>query len=76
MLQDFWTVSDHFETLCIEGLKTPLLKIFNEPLTFGIFPENMKIAKVTWVFKQVERNYYQTVEQFPYFCVFLKYWRE
>ena len=32
-------------------VKMPLIKIFNDSINFGIFPENMKIAKVTVIFK-------------------------
>ena len=38
-------------TSAYEFIKTLLLKIFNETLTLGIFPENMKISKVTPIVK-------------------------
>ena len=34
-----------------ELIKKPSLKIFNKSMNFGIFPENMKIAKVTPISK-------------------------
>ena len=34
-----------------ELIKEPQLKIFNELINLGIFPENMRIAKVTTIFK-------------------------
>ena len=38
-------------TSVYELIKRPLLKIFNESINLRIFPENMKIAKVTLIFK-------------------------
>ena len=37
-------------------IKKPLLKIFNESINLGIFPENMKIAKVTPIFKSGKKE--------------------
>ena len=38
-------------TSVYEFIRKPMLKIFNESLTLGIFPENMTIANVTPIFK-------------------------
>ena len=37
-------------TSVFEFIKKPLLKIFNESINLGIFPEKMKIAKLTPIF--------------------------
>ena len=48
-------------TSVYEFIKKPLLKIFIESINLGIFPEKMKIAKVTPIYKsgkkQLLRNY-------------------
>ena len=38
-----------------EELKTPLMCIFNLRLTSGVFPDKLKIAKVSPIFKNVEK---------------------
>ena len=43
-------------TSVYELIKKPLLKIFNESINLGIFPENMKIAKVTPIFKSGKKE--------------------
>ena len=52
----------------------PLLKIFNESINLGIFPENMKIALVTPIFKSGKKELLNG--QFPHFGVSLKFLRE
>ena len=37
-------------------MKKPQLKIFTESINLGIFPENMKIAKVTPIFKSGKKE--------------------
>ena len=37
-------------------IKKPLLKIFNDSLLLGIFPQSMKIAKVTPFYKSGKKN--------------------
>ena len=39
-----------------EIIKKPLLKIFNDSLLLGIFPQSMKIAKVTPFYKSGKKN--------------------
>ena len=39
-----------------EFMNKPLLKIFNESINLGIFPENMKIAKLTAIFKSAKKE--------------------
>ena len=39
LLQDFWSVSDHFGTFCIKGLRTPIRDLHY------IFQENYKAAR-------------------------------
>ena len=56
-----------------EFIKKPLLKIFNESINLGIFPEKMKIANVTPIFKSRKKEL--LTNQFPYFLVSLKFWR-
>ena len=43
-------------TSVYELIKKPLLKVFNESRYLGIFPENMKIAKVTPIFKSGKKE--------------------
>ena len=43
-------------TSVYEFIKKPLLKIFNESINLGIFPEKMKIAKVTPIFKSGKKE--------------------
>ena len=43
-------------TSVYEFIKKPLLKIFNESINLGIFAENMKIAKVTPIFKSGKKE--------------------
>ena len=43
-------------TSVYELIKEPQLKIFNELINLGIFPENMKIAKVTPIFKSGKKE--------------------
>ena len=42
--------------LHVNIIKKPLLKIFNESINLGIFPENLKIAKVTPIFKSGKKR--------------------
>ena len=39
-----------------ELIKKSLVKIFNESITLGIFPDNMKIAKVASIFKSGKKQ--------------------
>ena len=43
-------------TSVYEFIKKTLLKIFHESLNLGIFPEKMKIAKVTPIFKSGKKE--------------------
>ena len=43
-------------TSVYEFIKKPRLKIFNESINLGIFPEKMKIAKVTPIFKSGKKE--------------------
>ena len=43
-------------TSVYEFIKKPLLKIFNKSINLGIFPENMKIAKITSIFKSCKKE--------------------
>ena len=62
-------------TFVYEFIKKPLLKIFDESMNLGIFPEKMKIAKVTQIFKSGKKELLRNYRQFPYFLVSLKFWR-
>ena len=44
------------DDLDYEFIKKPLLKIFNESVNLVIFPENIKIAKVTPIFKSGKKE--------------------
>ena len=54
----------------------PLKYIFNLSLEKGIFPDQLKIAKVTPLFKKVIMHQWITTTLYQYFPVFLKYWKE
>ena len=62
-------------TSVYEFIKKPLLKIFNESINLGIFPEKMKIAKVTPIFKSGKKELltnYWPVSVLPCFSKILK----
>ena len=49
-------------------LKTPLMKIFNLSLSTRIFPDGMKVAKVTAIFKKGDKScisYYRPISVLP-----------
>ena len=43
-------------TSVYEFIKKPLLKILNKSINLGVFPENIKIAKVTPIFKSGKKK--------------------
>ena len=56
-------------------LKTPLMNIFNLSLNTGIFPDRMKVAKVTPIFKKGEKSSisnYRPISVPPYFSKILE----
>ena len=55
-------------------LKILLMNIFSLSLKKGIFPEKMKIAKVSPIFKKGDKSIFQTIGQYLFFHVFLKFW--
>ena len=55
-------------------LKIPLMNIFSISLKKGIFPEKMKIAKVSPIFIKGDKSTFQTIGQYLFFHVFLKFW--
>ena len=62
-------------TSVYELIKKPLLKIFNESINLGIFPENMKIAKVTPIFKSGKKELltnYRPISVLSYFSTILE----
>ena len=49
-------------------LKTPLMKIFNRSLSTRIFPDGMKVARVTAIFKKGDKSctsYYRPISVLP-----------
>ena len=44
-------------TSVYEFIKKPLQKIFNKSINISIFPENMKIAKVTPIVKSGKKDF-------------------
>jgi hypothetical protein len=42
----FDEITDYVVKQCIQFIKKPLVNIYNAPLELGIFPEQLKIAKV------------------------------
>ena len=59
-----------------EFIKKPRLKIFNESINLGIFPENMKIAKVIPIFKSGKKGLLTNYRSISVLRVSLKFWRE
>ena len=58
-----------------EELKTPLMRIFNILLSTGIFPDKLKIAKVSPVFKNSEKDLltsYRPISVLPCFSKILE----
>ena len=56
-------------------LKTPLMRIFNLSLSTGIFPDKLKIAKVSPIFKNGEKDLltnYQPISVLPCFSKILE----
>ena len=49
-------------------IKKPLIKIFGDSIKLGVFPEKLKLAKVTPIFKSVKND--------TSFAVFFKDTRE
>ena len=37
-------------------IKKPLIKIFGDSIKLGVFPEKLKLAKVTTIFKSVKND--------------------
>ena len=59
-----------------EELKSPLMQIFNLSLSTGIFPDKLKIAKLSPIFKNGEKNLvtnYRPVSVLPCFSKILKH---
>ena len=56
-------------------LKTPLMKIFNWSLSTRIFPDGMKVARVTAIFKKGDKSctsYYRPISVLPWFSKLLE----
>ena len=60
------------DDLDYEFIKKPLLKIFNESVNLGIFPENIKIAKVTPIFKSGKKEILTNYRPFSVLLYFSK----
>ena len=55
-------------------LKIPLMNIFSQSLSTGVFPDKMKIAKVSPIFKNGKKKLLHPItDQFIYFHVFQKF---
>jgi hypothetical protein len=48
---------------CIKLLKKPLANIYNASLESGIFPDELKIAKVVPVYKKEIKRTYKATDQ-------------
>ena len=58
-----------------EELKTPLMRIFNLSLSRGIFPDKLKIGKVSPIFKNGEKDHltnYRPISVLPCFSKVLE----
>ena len=53
-------------------LKIPLMNIFSQSLSTGIFPVEIKIAKVSPTFKNGKKLLHPVIDHFLYFHVFQK----
>ena len=60
---------------CLKSLSTPLLNFFNFSLEKGIFPDELKIAKVNAIFKNGDENdfgNYRPISVLPCFSKMLE----
>ena len=57
-------------------LKTPPMNIFNLSLNTGIFPDRMKVAKVTPIFKKGEKSSISNYRPISVLPCFSKSWNE
>ena len=54
-------------------LKIPLMNIYSQSLSTGIFPGKMKITRVSPIFKTVKKLLHPIIDQFLHFHVFQKF---
>ena len=54
-------------------LKIPLMNIFSQSLSTGIFQDKMKIAKVSPIFKNGKKSIASKIDQYLYFHIFQKF---
>ena len=58
---------------CFTVLYKPLLHIFNISIEKVIFPNNLKIARVTAILRLAMKKIYETIDQSPSFRFLKKY---
>lgn len=61
---------------CFGSLSKPLLQIFRTSLVGRVVADNLKIAKVTTIFKTDDVITLTTTNQFPFYHVYLNYFKE
>ena len=57
-------------------LKTLLMNIFKISLAIEMFPDRMKVANFTPIFKQMNNVAFQIIDQYVFFIVLQKLWKE
>ena len=61
---------------CHEDIFNPIKHVFSLSLKQGIFPENMKIARVSPIFKKMKIFYLTITDLYQCYHASLNYWRK
>ena len=61
---------------CIQHYIKPLTYLINSSFECGIFPNELKLAKVIPIFKMGINKIYQIIGRYQYYLSFLKYLRK
>ena len=66
-------MSKKFLKTLVPVLLRPLTLIINQSLTTGIFPDQLKIAKVLPIHKKMKLQQWTTIDQYHYYQLYLKF---
>ncbi len=69
----FDDISSKIIKITKSALINPVTLIINQMLTTGIFPDKLKITKITPVYKKMKKPYLQIADHFHFCLHFLKY---